>query len=52
MKQKGYAVFKIFTVEHDVETGECEFTCSDFLANVFDFFISPFWDGHIIIEED
>lgn len=52
MKRKGYAVFKCFTVELDDRTWECEMTCSDFLAKIFELFVAPFWDGRIFIEED
>jgi hypothetical protein len=49
MRQKGYIICRLFPVELDTETGECELVCNDFLAKVFEFLVAPFWNGYITL---
>lgn len=45
----GYAVFPCFKVR-TLENGEsAELICNGFLSWVFDWFVSPFWDGAIVV---
>lgn len=45
----GYAMFPCFKVK-TLENGmSAELICNKFLAWVFDWFISPFWSGAIVV---